>query len=276
MRRHLKLSSLALSVALFTSSALGEAQSIKLMSLNIAHARATGVTQLLQSDEDARQNLTHIAAIVRRESPHIVAFQEIDKDSFWNGSFDHGVFIAKQANYPYVYTGSDQKFLKLDYGTALMSRSSLQQSMAISFEPPIARPGKGFVLSTINWPGEDNFPVHVVSLHLDFLTTDKRRQEIERIITTLEPRERPEILMGDFNTEYIELKLIPYLSKTLNLHTWQPNMNLATFPTLKSRLDWVLVSEDFEFLDYRVLSDEVSDHMAIIAEIMLRREPIHL
>jgi len=272
----LKLSSLALSIALFASSALGEGQSIKLMSLNIAHARATGVTQLLQSDEDARENLTHIAAIVRRESPHVVAFQEIDKDSFWNGSFDHGVFIAEQANYPHVYTGSHQKLLSLDYGTALMSRSSLQQSMTISFEPPMARPGKGFVLSTINWPGKDNLPVDVVSLHLDFLTTDKRRREIDRIIKILEPRKGPKILMGDFNTEYGDPKLIPYLSKTLNLHTWQPNRNLATFPTLNSRLDWVLVSQDFEFLDYRVLSDEVSDHMAIIAEIMLRREPIHL
>jgi endonuclease/exonuclease/phosphatase family metal-dependent hydrolase len=245
-------------------------QGVKLMTLNIAHARATGSSQLLQTNMQARFNLYQIAQVVKRESPDVVAFQEIDHDSVWNGSFHHGEFIARLADYPHVYGGAHVSGNYLNYGTALMTRQSLVGSQSVVFEKPIGRRGKGFVVSSINWPEAQGMHVDLVSVHLDFLTTAKRRAEIDRLISVVAARDRPRIVMGDFNTGYDEPGLIPYLTDRLELHTWQPEKHAVTYPVLKRRLDWVLVSHDFEFLDHKVLPDTISDHHAVIAEVTIK------
>ena len=42
---------------------------------------------------------------------------------------------------------------------------------------------------------------------------------------------------------------------------------MITFPALKKRLDYILVSDDFEFVTYRVIKDMVSDHLGVVSEI---------
>ncbi|HAK50791.1 MAG TPA: hypothetical protein DCM54_02645 [Gammaproteobacteria bacterium] len=262
---------LAASLLAFLPYINAQPPGVKLMSLNIAHARATGLSQLLQSEAQARHNLSQIAIVVRRESLDIIALQEVDRDPFWNGSFDHGEFIALQAQYPHYYTGSHQTAIQLDYGTALLSKSLLQNSQTLTFTPSLARTRKGFVISSIDWSEHENLKVDVVSLHLDFLSDSKRRREIDKLIETLEPRDVPKIIMGDFNTSYEDPRLIPHLSPELDLHTWDPMADLTTFTTLDRGLDWVLISSEFRFVDHRVLPDPLSDHRAIIAEITLRQ-----
>lgn len=68
------------------------------MTLNVAHARSDGSSLLFQSEDQATLNLWKIVNVLRREEPHVVAFQEIDKNSFWNGRFNHTEFLAEQAN----------------------------------------------------------------------------------------------------------------------------------------------------------------------------------
>ena len=46
--------------------------------------------------------------------------------------------------------------------------------------------------------------------------------------------------------------------------------DLATYPSSGRRLDWVLISEDLEFLRHEVLPQVVSDHQAVAAIIGLK------
>jgi endonuclease/exonuclease/phosphatase family metal-dependent hydrolase len=269
----------ALLVAALTLPAHGHheisAASVRLMTLNVAHARATGRNQMMQSEVKARVNLNKIAAVINREQPDIVAFQEIDNNSFWNGRFNHGQFIAEKTNFNHWFTGSHQLSNNLDYGTGLMSKFSLTDPLSVTFKKPFARTRKGFVLSTIDWPNSKGVKVDLVSLHLDFLSRSQRRKEIDTLIRTLYQRDNLLIIMGDFNTEYEEQALLHQLSSTLNLHTWLPDEDeLVTYPKLGRRLDWVLVSQAFEFNGHQVLKDSLSDHQAVIVDITLRHEQL--
>jgi len=250
--------------------------SLRVMTLNIAHARAQGVSQLLQSTEQARANLMLIADVVRREAPHVIAFQEFDKASFWNGNFSHTAFLAEQAVYPHHFSGSHVSGINLDYGTSIMSRQGISQSRSVSFNKPFLRQPKGFVVTTIDWPSEGDVKVDVVSLHLDFLSEAKRRAEIDQLVHELGRlgqgrQSNPRILMGDFNIDYgDDDALIHELTERLELHTYRPMEQLVTFPRFERRLDWVLVSRDLEFVEHRVLADPLSDHQAVVADLILK------
>lgn len=243
---------------------------MKVMTLNVAHARADGRSQLLQSSEQARQHLWRIANVLKRENPHVAAFQEIDTDSFWNGRFNHTEFVAEIAEYPHHFSGAHIQGGNLEYGTALVSRQSLKDPRSIRFNRPFARPRKGFVLSTTHWPGAEHVDVDVVSVHFDFLTKNQRKKEARKLIEALAHRDNPRIVMGDLNADYQPgSTLIPLLEQELDLTTWQPDEQMITFPRFKRRLDWVLVSDEIEIVSHEVLPDPVSDHRAVVAELRL-------
>jgi endonuclease/exonuclease/phosphatase family metal-dependent hydrolase len=247
---------------------------VKLMTLNIGHGRAGRAPSSFRSKTRAKGNLHHVALMLRRESPDVVAFQEMDRGSIWSGNFDHGTFLAELAEYPHLYLGSHFALGRyLNYGTAIMARHNLQEPETVAFHRAFARPNKGFVISSIHWPDRPGLKIDVISVHLDFLTATRRRKEIERLIQFLTPRDVPRIVMGDFNTGYGNPRLIPYLADRLGLHTWLPTEEYVTFPALRRRLDWVLVSTEFRFIDHKVLNDPVSDHHAVMAEIALLEEP---
>ncbi len=252
-----------------------DASGVRLMTLNVAHARAMGASQLLQSTQKARDNLLGIAEIIMREKPDIVAFQEIDSNSFWNGRFHHGQFLADKTAFKNIFVGSHQLGAQLDYGTGLMTHYDLSDSQSIRFKKPFARPSKGFVLSTIQWPELDNVSVDIVSVHLDFLSHAGRHLEMETLTRVLANRDNLRIIMGDFNMEYEERHaLIPKLSEELDLHTWRPyETELVTFKKMGTRLDWVLVSKDFKFISFKILDDAISDHQPVVAELTLLPEP---
>tara|TARA_Y100001934_G_C12334111_1_gene766645 strand:- start:1671 stop:1907 length:237 start_codon:yes stop_codon:yes gene_type:complete len=77
---------------------------------------------LVQSAEDARANLSRVAKVLEREQPHVVALQEVDNNSVWNGRFNHGAYIAREASYAHHFGGQHHVSEFLNYGTALISQ----------------------------------------------------------------------------------------------------------------------------------------------------------
>ena len=248
----------------------GEPALLKVMTLNVAHARSDGPSQLFQSEDQAMLNLWKIVDVLKREEPHIAAFQEIDKNSFWNGRFNHTEFLAERANYPHHFSGAHIDGNNLEYGTALISRLSMKGTSSVKFDRPFARPRKGFVVSTTRWPESNNINADIVSVHFDFLRHNQRLKEAKKLIAVLEDRRNPRIIMGDLNSDYGgDNPLIPLLENALGVSTWEPYAPIVTFPKLHKRLDWVLVSNDIEIVSHAILSDTLSDHRAVVAELRL-------
>jgi len=248
----------------------GEPALLKVMTLNVAHARADGPSQLLQSEDQAKLSLWKIVDVLKREEPHVEAFQEIDKNSFWNGRFTHTEFLAARANYPHHFSCAHIDGNNQEFGTALISRLSMEGATSVKFDRPFARPRKGFVVSTTRWPESNNINVDIVSVHFDFLRHKQPIKEAKKLIAVPEDSRNPRIIMGDLNSDYGgDNQLIPLLVDSPGVSTWKPHAEIVTFPKLHKRLDWVLVSNDIEIVSHALLSDTLSDHRAVVAELRL-------
>lgn len=270
--------SIAKIISLNLSSAMEETmltkQTIRVITLNIAHGRKDGFSQLLQSTNSIRNNLNSIGSVLRQVKPDIVALQEADGPSFWSGGFSHVHYLTKNIGFKYAVRGLHVHGLKLSYGTAILSRLPLQDAQSFNFALSPPSFPKGYVIATLNWQGKNShLAIDVVSLHLDFLRSSVRKKQIKNLIKTLMNRDNAFIIMGDFNTDWKDSSaILPLLSQQLKLQAYQPlteDKELITFPLINKRLDWIFISEDLRFSKYQVLQDNLSDHKAVVAEIQI-------
>jgi endonuclease/exonuclease/phosphatase family metal-dependent hydrolase len=248
---------------------------LRLMTLNVAHARRQGRHQVLQSESALRGNLAAIAAVIRRESPDVIALQEADGPSAWSGGFDHVATLAELAGYPHAFRGEHNPFslgrFDLSSGTALLARVPLGAPRSLAFGESW-RDTKGFVAATLSGETIAAPPIDVVSIHLDFLAERVRRRQVERLVDHFRGHDRPLVLMGDFNCEWSERRrCLELLRRELKLRPVD-GAGHATFPSWRPliRLDWILVSDDLAFAGYETLPDQLSDHLGVVAEVRLR------
>jgi endonuclease/exonuclease/phosphatase family metal-dependent hydrolase len=244
---------------------------IRLMTLNLAHGRSDGRNQMLQNKRQIKLNLNKAARVIKKYKPDIISLQEADAPSVWSGNFNHVEYLAKKSGYPFYIQGEHVKGMKLAYGTAIISKIPLHETKSITFkaQPPMF--SKGFVTSSINL--KSNCSLEIVSLHLDFARKSVRKKQAEKIIEQFKNSKNPLIVMGDFNNEITSKKsAIKLIADELNLYAYKPyDKSLITFPFMNKRLDWILISKHLEFIKYEVLPDKISDHLCILSEIKLKK-----
>lgn len=247
----------------------GPPRSLRVVTLNVAHGRGHGLHQIFQSAGTARTHLDTTAGILQRHAPHVVALQEADAPSFWSGGFNHIQYLATHGGFAHFVHGEHVKAPGLSYGTALLSRLGLEDPVTVTFAPELSTVPKGFLVSTIRWPGAPSIQVDVVSLHLDFLGKTTRREQAAELITLLKQRGHPVILMGDFNSQWKDPEsAVRHIAGELCLSTYHSSaQGLETFPRFGRRLDWILVSNGLDFLSYETLPDVPSDHRGVMAEL---------
>lgn len=254
---------------------------LKVLSLNVAHGRKDRMNQLLLSANTIRKNLGDIATFLAGSGADIVALQEADAPSRWSGNFDHVALLAEQANYP-VFTHTPHAVSWLfSYGTAILSQAAFTETINYTFEPSPPTMNKGFTLAQIVWQTglEENplMPVDIISVHLDFSRQEVRENQIREITAALGDRDNPVIILGDFNSDWLADELVVRaLADDNKLKGYRPEDNgLGTYKSGENskRLDWILISDPLEFARYEVLPDVLSDHKAVFAEIALQSGP---
>lgn len=254
----------------------GDHSTLRVMTLNVAHGRGQAFHQLLQKADTTVHNLNEISAMLQREQADVVALQEADGPSYWSGNFHHVDYLARQGVFSNAVNGMHVDGLGLAYGTALLSKLELRHAAAVTFNPDLAVTPKGFVVSTIDWPGQPHVHLDVVSLHLDFSSEDTRRQQARELIEFMRDRGRPMIVMGDFNADWGgKDSVVRLIAGELALNAYDPAAKgQITFPFRNKRLDWILVSSGLEFREYQVVADAVSDHRGVIAELVTNTQMV--
>ena len=254
-----------------TTSEAPRRETLRVLTLNLAHGRKDGMSHILCSTSTIQANLDDIAAVLRRERPDVVALQEADGPSIWSGSFHHVRYLAEAAAFRYFVRGEHVKGLKLSYGTALLSRLPIGEPRSFTFEPSPPTFAKGFLVATAEWPGESGTKVDIVSVHVDFFSESVRRRQAEEVVRRLSPRTRPLVVMGDLNSDWTEPdSTLRKIAAGLGLTAYRPDApGLETFSFTSRRFDWILLSPELEFRRHEVLRDVLSDHLAIVAEIGL-------
>ncbi len=253
-----------------SASANQSLSSLRVLTLNIAHGRAEAAHQLFLGTDRIKKNLEIVAELLKQQRVHIAALQEVDARSIWNGAFDHSEFLAHRAGYPYRLLGDHMDRIRLKYGTALLAKLALSEADSFGFRSPGILPPKGFVIARSVWPGT-HLEFDVLSLHLDFLRARNRLHQVQEIITVCEERKRPLVVLGDFNSTWGERgSAVRTLAQELKLLTFEPlDQTLNTFPLRSRRWDWILISAEFRFRAYHVLTRRCSDHLAVFAELEL-------
>ena len=247
---------------------------LKVITLNIAHGRGEGFHQLLQNGAETQANLDAIATLLKQQRPDVAALQEADGPSYWSGKIDHVEYLARQGEFSQYVRANHVDGYGLFYGTAFVSNLEMKHPEAITFEPELSMMPKGFIVASVTWPGEPCVELDVVSVHLDFSSEAIRRKQATELVNILSARNRPMVIMGDFNTRWDkENSALHLITRELGLSPYKPEQTgLETFARFGHRLDWVLISPGFEFHSYNVINDHVSDHRAVVAELALNRE----
>jgi endonuclease/exonuclease/phosphatase family metal-dependent hydrolase len=265
----------AVAGAASTSVQAADRRSLRLLSLNMAHGRKDSFSQIFVSETRIRQNLAEMAEFLKRENADIVTLQEADSPSWWSGSFDHVALLAREAGYAWYTHANHVDNAFGTYGTAVLSRYPILRGYQVDFNPTPPTTRKGFTLAEIEWaPGGANGEkqvIDVVSVHLDFSRSSKRIEQIKDLKTVLGQRNNPTVVLGDFNSTWAEGdQEIQSLASVKRLKTHRPEANyLYTYSD--DRFDWILISKEFEFCHYNTAADILSDHLAVVSEIV----PVH-
>jgi len=260
-------------VVVVDAAAQATGPELRVLTLNIAHGRSDGANQLFCSTETIVENLDAIAAFMRDQKTDVAAQQEADGPCAWSGNFSHVDRLARKGAFGSHVRAENVRGLGLTYGTALLSRPALSDPYAGTFDSNWPTFSKGFVVATVAWPGRPELLVDVVSVHLDFASESARGEQIDTLVEVLSKRDRPRIVMGDFNAGFDDDEnTLQRLSDALELSTWKPDAPLTTFPSLGERLDWILVSRSLGIRTHTVHDEVLSDHRAVSAVLFIRSD----
>lgn len=249
---------------------------VRLISFNIAHGRGLFPYQGMLPVSGIRRNLTRIADFLRERSPDIVAMQEIDADSHWNGRMDQPAFLAEHAGFAHVRFGETTRrhgWRPLHYGNALLSRLESPEHENRPFSRATLG-GKGYQFARFTSAAGD---FSVVNLHLCYRSAETRRRQVGALLDDLGVRLRPggvgaPLICGDFNAcSSRPADAVHALSRGLTRlgleYAIHPG-DMPTFPSVRPwrRLDFLFVPAAWRV--HRVEAPRVllSDHLPVMVD----------
>lgn len=248
---------------------------LSVLTLNLAHGRKDSFNQMFQRTSTTRENLKEIAEFFSNSGAHVVALQEADYPSRWSGKFNHVDYISQHSPYPCRIHASQAKKRLYDFGTALLSTVPYEDSLKHTFVPSPPTTNKGFVMGEVAWnPGNrlaEPVTVSVISVHLDFSRKKVRGAQTQEMRAVLPDLKEPVVILGDFNADWHSKdSAIQAIVADGSFKVYRPEAtDLGTYKSGKKRLDWILISNDLEFVSYEVPPDVLSDHQAVQATVKL-------
>ena len=260
--------------------------SLRLLTLNIAHGRGLSPYQGFHSAKSIERNLKRIAHLLNKADADIVALQEVDEDSHWNKGIHLLNALQRATAYDESYLGVHNKRvgrLPLAYGNGLLTKFPIRHAEHQAFGQA-SLGEKGFVCAELE-TGHGILPV--INLHLDFRSRLRRIEQIEHLIAFLEDKQytsdkKPHlspIICGDFNSGQGKRSdavrhLFHYLIDDLDYQIY-PQRKSRTFPSVlpTHAIDFFFVPPGYSIRSCEVLRSYVSDHRPILLELIPSASP---
>ena len=245
----------------------GQRGTLRLLSYNIQtgiasqryrHYVTRGLRHIMPHAQVVR-NLDKISSLVGGYD--VVALQEVDAGSLRTGFINQTEYLAHRAAFPYWYSQTNRRMGHLaQVSIGLLSQLKPRKVTEHRLPGP---PGRGLMVVQL---GNDQQHLYLFILHLSLGSRARRRQLSyvgERIRDC-----KHVIVMGDFNAALDSPEMRTLIAGT-QLHT--PRARINTFPSWRPQrgLDHILVSEDLEVLNIRVMDRRCSDHLPLCTEVRL-------
>ncbi len=254
---------------------------LRLITYNIAHGRGLSLYQGITRTTRVRYNLLRIARVLRTFKADVVALQEVDFDSHWNGRFDLLDFLREKAWFKHACQGANTVRAgkkPLRYGNGILSRKPVQAWENYPFGS--AKLGeKGFLYAQIDL---GNAWLPIINLHLDFRSKTRRLAQLERVTAFIrdlgaadgeKPRLMP-LVCGDFNvsrasqTDAVRT-LFHFLAERGGYELYPHGKGSKTFPSFfpTRTLDFIFVPKSVKVERCEVLPIHLSDHRPVLIEL---------
>jgi endonuclease/exonuclease/phosphatase family metal-dependent hydrolase len=255
---------------------------LRFLTFNIAHARGTlPVHQGLRSSVRIRTNLLKICALIRKVKADIVAVQEIDENSRWNGSYNHLTFLSEHCGLPFTAIGLTNERggrYPLNYGNGVLSRWPILHAETMTFgKRQLGDKGFLFVETEVA-PGRR---LPLINLHLHHASRKQRLLQAGILMKFISQRTvdrashwvAPPIMCGDFNNAPHQpdatAMLLGYCEENNN-YTLLPKTG-RTFPAALPAfsLDFVLLPQQCRVTHWEIIRCYLSDHRPVLVEFEL-------
>jgi len=227
------------------------------MAYNIKHGRGM----------DGVVDLQRIAAVIRAQSPDIVALQEVDFGCRRSGEVDQPRVLGELCGMHYVF-GEIRPYDGGRYGMAMLSRHAILDATVVAVQ---ADSWPRFALEVgIALPG-DGARLVVTGVHL--YRTEAERLAQARVLVTRRTNDLGPLIAGDFNSERGSNVMRQFEDGWANPPKDEP---AGTFPSPApvKEIDFVLVPVDprIEVLRSSVVPESIaSDHRAIVLDLLVTR-----
>ncbi|GHC00428.1 endonuclease/exonuclease/phosphatase family protein [Cerasicoccus arenae] len=257
------------------------ADTLKLITFNIAHGRGLSLYQKFSSPQRIRKNLHAIGELMAKVDADVVALQEVDEDSHWNWNINLLHEIQTAAGFEHAELGVTNRRegkRPLAYGNAILSRHPLEHWHNQAFgEATLGE--KGFLYAEIDYKGHT---LPLLNAHLDFRSRKRRLEQVEQIIDYLITHSHrgkdgaplAPIICGDFNSRSApKADAVNHLFQHILAHREYQLFpkNQKTFPThLPSKvIDFIFLPEPYKMQRCEVLPGFLSDHKPVLLEFSL-------
>lgn len=231
-------------------------KTLKVMTYNIHHGNPPG--------REAVIDLEAIAAVIKTESPDLVALQELDVLTLRSGHIDEVKKLAELTGmYAFFSKGID--FEEGEYGIAILSKFKINRTerFALPFKEGLKAEQR--TLAILNVTLVDGRSLDFACTHLD-LKDEHRTLQVVEINRILGKRNSTVILAGDFNLMASDpamsiLEQFFTRSCIADCQPTSPDMNP------KNEIDFVLLKKgsSLKLISHKVLNDiHASDHLPVV------------
>lgn len=239
---------------------------LTVMSYNIYHA---------ENPETAQSTISEIGSFINNIEPDFVALQEIDEQTNRLAKINDGNGFSltdSLANLTSM-SGYFAKAINFDdgeYGTAILSQKSAKPH---KIKLPNPRKGEPRVLSYLHTQTSLDTEVIFANVHLDHQHQENRLAQVKKLNEILRNQNKPVIMAGDFNftpdSQSYDLMKAHWVDAA-SLFQDDP---ASTYPSNNpvKRIDYVFLSRnaDWEIIDVEVLGLSHSDHLPIVAKVVI-------
>jgi endonuclease/exonuclease/phosphatase family metal-dependent hydrolase len=236
---------------------------LRVMTYNIHHANPPAMPNVI--------DVAGIAAIIRNQSPHLVALQEVDVNTSRSGTTLHQAEELGRLTGMKAYFGKAINYGGGEYGVAILSKFPIS-GLTNHGLPTVAGTNAEFrTLATAVITLGNGKKLVFASTHFDAQGNDTNRLvQAEKTVEILRTQPHPVILAGDFNavagTRVINA-LDAYFSRSCNNC---PFTIPATTPTRAIDFIFYAPSNAFNLIEHKVIDERnASDHRPVLSVIRI-------
>lgn len=215
---------------------------------------------------DTAVDLEQIARTVEQERPDVVLLQEVARGWVLGGGVDMATWLGDRLGMHVAFApAADRQF-----GNVVLSRAPLRDVRVIALPYGEGPQARSALTAVVDGPG--GTPVRVTSVHLQHRddNTPTRLEQIAALTAAL-PDDGPAVLTGDLNAGPGSPEV-----EALTSAGWVSAIDTAGDPDALThpsddpevRIDWVF-GRGVELSDARVLTDDSSDHLAVVTRVTL-------